>query len=52
METRRQLAQLGFHLNATWQAWQHPCGVYREAGVTFDARRKFGSYFAADVILP
>jgi hypothetical protein len=52
VETRRQLAQLGFHWNATRQAWQHPCGVYRDAGVTFNPRRKFGSYFAADMMLP
>jgi hypothetical protein len=52
VELRRQLAQFGFHWNATRQAWQHPCGVFRDAGVTFDPRRKFGSYFAADMMLP
>jgi hypothetical protein len=52
VETRRQLAQLGFHWNNARQAWQHPCGVYRDERVTFDPRRKFGSYFAADMMLP
>jgi hypothetical protein len=47
-ETRRQLAQLGFHWNDHRQAWQHPCGLYRDRRVNFDPRRKFGSYFAAD----
>jgi len=42
------LAQLGFHWNNVRQAWQHPCGVYRDRRVRFDPRRKFGSYFAAD----
>ena len=26
--TRQQLAQLGFHWNATRQVWQHPCGRF------------------------
>ena len=47
---RRQLAQLGFHWNNTRQAWQHPCGVYRDRRVRFNPRRKFGSYFAADLM--
>ena len=49
-ETRQQLAQLGFHWNNTRQAWQHPCGVYRDRRVRFNPRRKFGSYFAADMM--
>ena len=50
VEIRRQLAQLGFHWNNTRQAWQHPCGVFRDRRVRFDPRRKFGSYFAADMM--
>jgi hypothetical protein len=50
VETRRRLAQLGFHWNNTRQAWQHPCGVQRDRRVRFDPRRKFGSYFAADLM--
>jgi hypothetical protein len=48
VDTRQQLAQLGFHWNHARQAWQHPCGVFRDQRVRFDPRRKFGSYFAAD----
>lgn len=29
--------------------WNCP---YRDEGVKFDPRRKFGSYFAADMMLP
>src|SRR5262245_54443572 len=43
-----RLAELGFHWNASRQTWQHPCGVYRHEAVTFDPRKYFGSYFAAD----
>jgi hypothetical protein len=50
VEARRQLAQLGFHWNHTRQAWQHPCGVHRDRRVRFDPRRKFGCYYAADVM--
>ena len=45
-----QLAELGFHWNNTRQAWQHPCGLRRYERATFDPRRYFGSYFAADVM--
>ncbi len=31
VELRRQLAQLGFHRNATRQAWQHPCGLLADS---------------------
>ena len=48
--TRQHLAELGFHWNNTRQAWQHPCGLFRDRRVSFDPRRKFGSYFAADVL--
>lgn len=50
VETRRQLAELGFHWNNTRQAWQHPCGVYRDRRVKFDPRKRYGSYFAADMM--
>ena len=48
-EVTRVLAELGFHWNRARQAWQHPCGLYRDVAATFDPRRKYGSYFAADV---
>ena len=50
VEVTSRLAQLGFHWNNTRQAWQHPCGVFRDRRVKFDPRRKFGSYFAADMM--
>jgi hypothetical protein len=43
-----QLSELGFHWNNTRQAWQHPCGLHREVAATYDPRRRYGSYFAAD----
>ena len=42
------LSELGFHWNTKRQAWQHPCGLFRDQSVRFDPRRKYGSYFAAD----
>ena len=42
------LSELGFHWNNKRQSWQHPCGLFRDRSVTFDPRRKYGSYFAAD----
>lgn len=48
-EIRQQLAQLGFHWNRTRQAWQHPCGSYRDEAAIIDPRHKYGSYFAADI---
>ena len=48
-ELRQMLAQLGFHWNRERQAWQHPCGMFRDQSVRFDPRRKYGSYFAADL---
>jgi hypothetical protein len=42
------LAELGFHWNRARQAWQHPCGQYRDTAARFDPRQKYGSYFAAD----
>jgi hypothetical protein len=47
-EVTRVLAELGFHWNNTRQAWQHPCGLFRDRSVSFDPRQKYGSYFAAD----
>jgi hypothetical protein len=37
-EIRQQLSQLGFHWNATRQAWQHPCGKFSLAAKTHDPR--------------
>jgi len=42
------LSELGFHWNNKRQSWQHPCGLFRDQSVTFDPRKKYGSYFAAD----
>ena len=50
IEIRQQLVELGFHWNNTRQAWQHPCGLYRHEAATFDPRKRYGSYFAADFI--
>jgi hypothetical protein len=46
----RALSELGFHWNRKRQSWQHPCGLFRDMSVPFDPRRKYGSYFAADVM--
>jgi hypothetical protein len=43
----RVLAELGFHWNKVRQAWQHPCGMYRDRSVNYDPRKRYGSYFAA-----
>ena len=43
----RVLAELGFHWNKARQAWQHPCGLYRDERATYDPRQRYGSYFAA-----
>jgi hypothetical protein len=43
------LSELGFHWNNTRQAWQHPCGTALFEAATYDPRRRYGSYFAADV---
>jgi len=45
----RILAEFGFHWNNTRQTWQHPCGTYRNERATYDPRRRYGSYFAADI---
>ncbi len=46
----RVLAELGFHWNNTRQAWQHPCGTIPDERATYDPRKRYGSYFAADRI--
>jgi hypothetical protein len=45
----RVLAELGFHWNNARQTWQHPCGAYRNERATYDPRKRYGSYFAADI---
>jgi len=50
VEIRQQLAELGFHWNNSRQTWQHPCGRYRREAATFDPRKVYGSFFAADLI--
>ena len=45
-----RLPELGFHWNYARRAWQHPCGIYRHEAATFDPRRVYGSYFAADAM--
>jgi hypothetical protein len=47
-EVTRVLAELGFHWNNARQTWQHPCGTIPVEPATYDPRRKYGSYFAAD----
>lgn len=42
------LSEFGFHWNNRRQVWQHPCGqIINRAD--FDPRRKYRSYFAADM---
>jgi hypothetical protein len=48
-QVTRVLAELGFHWNNTRKAWQHPCGTASVEAATYDPRRRYGSYFAADV---
>jgi hypothetical protein len=47
-EVTAHLAELDFHWNNTRQAWQHPCGTYRDIASARDPRTKYRSYFAAD----
>jgi hypothetical protein len=50
-EITRVLAELGFHWNNTRQTWQHPCGTIPFVErATYDPRKRYGSYFAADRI--
>ena len=44
----RVLAELGFHWNNNRQTWQHPCGTIADEPATYDPRKRYGSYFAAD----
>lgn len=44
------LSELGFHWNNTRQTWQHPCGTALIEAATYDPRKRYGSYFAADRI--
>jgi len=48
-DVTRVLAELGFHWNNTRQSWQHPCGTLPDERATYDPRKRYGSYFAADV---
>jgi hypothetical protein len=48
-EVTRVLSQLGFHWNNLRRTWQHPCGTLPVEAATYDPRRRYGSYFAADV---
>jgi len=48
-ELRRQLAEFGFHWNRQRQAWQHPCGCRRPRASSHDPRRRYFTYFPADV---
>jgi|GEM_PF-1419082 hypothetical protein len=47
-DVTRALAEFGFHWNNNRQTWQHPCGTIPNRRSTFDPRKKYGSYFAAD----
>jgi hypothetical protein len=47
---RRQLAQFGFHWNRARQAWQHPCGLFRDSSICGNPRKLYGSYFPADIM--
>lgn len=44
-----ELAEFGFHWNNTRQTWQHPCGLRRDQKAPYDPRKRYRSYFAADV---
>ncbi len=43
-----ELSELGFHWNNRRQVWQHPCGQVMPRA-DFDPRRKYRSYFPADM---
>jgi len=42
-EIRQQLSQLGFHWNASRQAWQHPCGKFSISARASDPRDTYAS---------
>jgi hypothetical protein len=48
-ETTRRLAEFGFHWNGVRQAWQHPCGTFVLTATVYDPRKRYGSYFPADL---
>jgi len=48
-QVTRVLAELGFHWNNKRQTWQHPGGSLPVEAAAYDPRRRYGSYFAADV---
>jgi len=48
-EITSRLAELGFHWNDARQTWQHPCGTIADERATYDPRKRYGSYFAAQV---
>jgi hypothetical protein len=48
VQITRTLAELGFHWNRLRQAWQHPCGIYRDRRAMNDPRYRYGSYAATD----
>jgi len=50
-EITSRLAELGFHWNYTRKTWQHPCGTIADERATYDPRKRYGSYFAAQVKL-
>jgi hypothetical protein len=43
------LSELGFHWNNKRQSWQHPCGTRTDERANYDPRRRYGSFFVADV---
>lgn len=49
LTVRQKLAELGFHWNNVRRVWQHPCGTQAFDRANYDPRRRYGSYFAADV---
>ena len=43
------LSELGFHWNSKRRSWQHPCGTIVDDRANYDPRKRYGSYFAADM---
>jgi hypothetical protein len=44
-EITARLAEFGFHWNNKRQAWQHPCGAFRQRPFNGDPRERYGSQF-------
>lgn len=44
------LAELGFRWNKARQAWQHPCGLFRDVAASFDPRQKYGCRPASNLV--